>query len=238
MNASAQFGADARGMLTLPRGSQRDRSAIRSLLAAVCIMTGLLRIVSFVWLFMPGGPWKAFSQLLPISIGSVSVGEGLFWIGLGAGVWSDEASRIRSCLALILAAEGCASMLWAMSPIALMQAGTLIQTPAPELAFNGVLYFALALGIGRAHEWGRRGAVVVGIAFGVNQIAISVVASVIPGRIFPPLSPPVLVIETMLALVFPVGLILYGASNHARADFAAARAARDRVRIGDERRAR
>jgi hypothetical protein len=165
---------------------------------------------------------------LPLGIRFAAVVEGLCSLGLGMAVWRGAASMIRDSLGLLLILQGIGCFLSAGSPIPIVIEPEPVARSASQWMFFGAITFALGVGVLGAYEWGRRGLVVVGSALCVALVVSGLLSCIYYREVHPALPLPSLILATLLSLVFPGGLVLYGANPTTRAHFADARARRSR----------
>jgi hypothetical protein len=154
--------------------------------------------------------------------------EGICSIALGAAVWRGAASMIRDSLGLMLIVHGISCFLSAGSLVPILIVPEPVARSASQWMVFGAINLLVGAGVLGAYEWGRRGLVVVGSALCIAVIVSGLLSCIYYREVHAVLSFPLLILATLVSLVFPVGLILYGVNPGTRAQFTDARARRMR----------
>jgi hypothetical protein len=167
---------------------------------------------------------------IPVAVRIAKIVEGVFWLGLGIGVYRRLPSRTRICIAWILIVTGLSSIAWLVphEPVP-TPAGGRTATPVERIVVAFV-FIVPGLGIWRATEWARRAILPVTVGYLVYQLVITAVTwssySEQPRHV----SLQLYVILAALSLLFPTGLVIYSRRTSTRDHFAAVRAAASRSR--------
>jgi hypothetical protein len=196
-----------------------------TVLSIIFVMMGLSRVLSPLMAFLPER-FHAIASAIPSAAKWVSALAGVFWIGLGVGVYQGNASTVRKCVALILVMMGLSTLFWiGAPPQPLVTAGVHVPAVWEHLIFC-TIYCGLGLGIFLAHDWALRAAIVAGIAFCLYQVVLGVVFLSAQAKASPEHSIVIMGIALALSLALPIGLIVYCSRPSTREHFAEADASR------------
>jgi hypothetical protein len=157
-----------------------------------------------------------------------SVPEDLLLIVLGVYVWRGNPRQVRTLLAALMFAKAATAV------------GRLFESPT---MFSKSIWFSVAsvgawaaigFGVWRAAEWGRRGCIIVGIAFyGLLLSSQAWAMRLVPAQHFisDPVAAFIFYVTTAITVAFIivpyVALAIYGVLPSTLREFAAARAARN-----------